>query len=160
MWRDNQSDGYSSPILFPHSPKSVRVCRQNHHGCRQNIYYGCFEMLSWPHRTSNNIINMCLVARDLYEMFVLYRGKPTSRRLAVGIWREVRVYRAPVHEYIVRRRSTVGQLPDNRRLKCFKSETSQRFAWKCNCLTLYTCIFKFYAVYFWIRDSQRYYKAN
>jgi len=23
------------------------------------IYRGCFEMLSWPHRTSNNIINIC-----------------------------------------------------------------------------------------------------
>jgi len=59
------------------------------------IYYGCFEMLSWPHRTSNNIINMFLVARDLYEMFVLYIGKHTSRRSTVGIWNEVRIYRAP-----------------------------------------------------------------
>jgi len=49
-------------------------------------------------------------------MFVFYKGKHTSRRSTVGIWSEVRVYRAPVHEHIARRRSTVGQLPDNRLL--------------------------------------------
>jgi len=58
---------------------------------------------------------MFLIARDLYEMFVLYRGKHTTRRSTVGIRCEV--YRAPVHEYIVRRRSTVGELAENRRLK-------------------------------------------
>ena len=110
MWRDNQPQGYGSPILFPHSAKCVRDCskttmaaakppwlQQNHHDCSKTtkIYYGCFEMLSWPHRTSNNIINMFLVARDLDEMFVLHRGKHTTRSSTVGIWNEVRVYRTP-----------------------------------------------------------------
>jgi len=37
MWRDNQPHGYSRPILFPHSAKRVRDCRQNRHDCRQNV---------------------------------------------------------------------------------------------------------------------------
>ena len=43
---------------------------------------------------------------------------------------------------------------------CLSSENSQRFARKCNCLILATCIFKFYAVYFWIRDNPRYSKSS
>jgi len=35
----------------------------------------------------------------LYEMFVLYRGKHTTRRSTVGIWSEVRVYRTPATIY-------------------------------------------------------------
>jgi len=54
---------------------------------------------------------MFLVAGDLYEMFVLYTGKHTTQRSTVGIWSEVRVYRAPVHKYIVHWQSTVQQLP-------------------------------------------------
>jgi len=53
---------------------------------------------------------MFLVARDLYEMFVLCRGKRATRRSTVGIWSEVRVYRALVHEYIMGRHSAVGQV--------------------------------------------------
>jgi len=82
------------------------------------IPHGCFEMLSWPHCTSNHIIRMFLVASDLYEMFILYRGKHATRCLTVGIWSEVRVYCAPVHEYTMRQQTTVGQLLDNRHLMC------------------------------------------
>jgi len=53
---------------------------------------------------------MFLVARDLYEMFVLCRGKHATRSSTVGIWSEVRVYCALVHEHIVHRRSAVGQV--------------------------------------------------
>jgi len=60
---------------------------------------------------------MFLVARDLYEMFVLYKGKHVTRSLVVGISSEFQVYCAPIHEYIVGRRSTVGQVPDNWHLK-------------------------------------------
>ena len=35
------------------------------------------------------------------------------------------------------------------------AKTLQRFAWKYNFLTLYTCIFKFYAVCFWVCDNKR-----
>jgi len=59
---------------------------------------------------------MFLVARDLYEMFVLYRGKHTTRHSTVGIWSKVRVYRTPVHEHTVGLRPALGQ--DNRRLMC------------------------------------------
>jgi len=37
MWRDNQPHGYSRLILFLHSAKRVRDCRQNRHDCRQNV---------------------------------------------------------------------------------------------------------------------------
>jgi len=111
MWRDNQPHGCSRPTSFPHSAKRVRDCRQNIPWLLRNA------LLTTPY-TKSHYKYMFLVARDLYEMFVLYRGKHTTRCSTVGIWSEVRVYRAPVHEYFVRRRSTVGQLPDNQRLKC------------------------------------------
>jgi len=59
---------------------------------------------------------MCLVARDLYEMFVLYRGKHATRdqRLAFEV----------KYEYIVHRSTNIsrgggmrlGKFPDNRLL--------------------------------------------
>ena len=50
---------------------------------RQNIPW----LLSWPHRMSNNIINICFwLLGDLYEMFVLYRGKHATWSSTVGIW--------------------------------------------------------------------------
>jgi len=53
---------------------------------------------------------MLLVARDLFKMFVLYKGKHVTRSSTVGIWSEVRLYCAPVYKYIVGRRSAVGQV--------------------------------------------------
>jgi len=58
---------------------------------------------------------MFRVARDLYEMFVLYRGKHTTRNSTVGIWSEVRAYRTPVHEHASLH---LGKFPDKRRLMC------------------------------------------
>jgi len=53
---------------------------------------------------------MFLVARDLYKMLVLYRRKHVTQISTFGIWSEVRVYRAPIHEYTVGRRTAVGQV--------------------------------------------------
>ena len=82
------------------------------------IYHGCFEMLSWTHRASANIINMFLVARDLYEMFVFYRGNHTTRHSTVGIWSEVRVYRRPATNIPWAGGLYLGKFPDNRCLRC------------------------------------------
>jgi len=53
---------------------------------------------------------MFLVAGELYEMLVRYRRKHATRSSTFGIWREVRVYRAPIHEYTVGRRSALGKV--------------------------------------------------
>ena len=118
MWRDNQPHGYSRPILFPNSAKRMRDRRQNHHGCRKNKLWLLWNAFLTTPYVKSNYKYMFLVARDLYEMFVLYRGKHATRSSTVGIWSEVRVYRALIHEYIVGRLSMVGQVPDDRRLKC------------------------------------------
>jgi len=62
---------------------------------------------------------MFLLARDLYEMLVRYRRKHTTRSSPFGIWSEVRVYRALIHEYTGGGGLRLGKLPDNRRLMCF-----------------------------------------
>jgi len=48
-------------------------------------------------------------------MFVLYRGKHTTRRSTVGIWSEVRVYRTPATNIPLAGVLTLGKFPDNRR---------------------------------------------
>jgi len=53
---------------------------------------------------------MFLVARDLYEMLVLYRRKHATRSSTFGIWSEVREYRAPIHEYTMGQRFAVGRV--------------------------------------------------
>ena len=95
MWRDNQPHGYSMPILFPHSAKRVRDCRQNHHDCRQNIPCLLWNALLTTRYVSEHYKYMFLVARDLYVMFVLYGGKHTTRRSTVGIWSEVYIVSRP-----------------------------------------------------------------
>ena len=90
--------------------KRVRDCRQNHHGCRQNKLRLLWNALLTTPYVSKHYKYMFLVARDLYEMLILYRGKHTSWCSMVGIWSEVWVYRAPIHKYTVGRRSAVGQV--------------------------------------------------
>ena len=125
MWRDYQPHGYSRPILFPHSAKRVRDCRQNHHDCRQNIPWLLWNAhLTTPY-VSEHYKYMLLVARDLYEMFVLYRVRPafngwhlkyeyiyiyihTTRRSTVGIWSTSISYAG--HEYTVGWRPALGQV--------------------------------------------------
>jgi len=61
---------------------------------------------------------MFLVASDLFEMFVFYRGKHTNRRSTVGIWSEVRVYRTLATNMPWAGVLRLGKFPDNRRLMC------------------------------------------
>jgi len=94
--------GYSRPILFPHSAKRVRDCRQN----KLRLLWNALLTTLYV----NNIINMFLVARDLYEMLVRYRRKHATRSSTFGIWSEVQVYRAPIHKHTVGQWSAVGQV--------------------------------------------------
>jgi len=110
-----RQSGYSRPILFPHSAKRIRDCRQNHHDCRQNIPWLLWNALLTTPYVSEHYKYMFLVATDLYEMFVLYRGKHTTRGSTVGIWSEVRVYRTPATKIPRAGVLRLGMFPDNRR---------------------------------------------
>jgi len=116
MWRANQPHGYSRPILFPHSAKRVRDCRQNHHNCRQNIPWLLWNaVLTSPH-VSEHYKYMFLVARDLYEIsyFIEENIRPGAQRLAF----EVRVY-PTLATYIPWAGGLyLGKFPDNWRLMC------------------------------------------
>jgi len=114
MWRDNQPRGYSRPILFPHSAKRVR-------DCRQNIPWLLWNALLTTPYVSEHYKYMFLVARDLYEMFVLYRGEHTTRCSTVGIWSEVRVCRMPATNIPRAGVLRLGKFPDNRRSMCQQS---------------------------------------
>jgi len=71
-------------------------------------------LLTTPY-VSEHYKYMFLVARDLDEMFVLYRGKHTTRRSTVGIWSEVRAYRTPPTNIPWAGVLRLGKFPDNRR---------------------------------------------
>jgi len=63
------------------------------------IYHGCSEMLSWPHRTSANIINTCfwfLETCTKCSYFIEENIRPGAQRLAFEV----------KYEYIVRRPRT------------------------------------------------------
>jgi len=104
--------------LIPHSAKRVLDCRQNHHGCRQNKLRLLWNALLTTPYVSEHYKHMFLVARDLYEMLVLSRGKHTSRRSTVGIWSEVRVYRMPATNISWAGVLRLGKFLDKRRLMC------------------------------------------
>jgi len=83
------------------------------------IYHGCFEMLSWPHRTSANIINICfwlLETCTKCSYFIEKNIQPGTQRLAFEV----------KYDYIVRRSTNIpwagglhlDKFPDNRRLMC------------------------------------------
>jgi len=108
MWQDKQPHGYTRPILFLHSVKRVRVCRQTAMTAGK-IYHGCFEMLSWPHRISNNIINTYFWLLETCmkcSYFIEENMRPRAQPLAFEVW----VYCAPVHKYIVGRQSAFVQV--------------------------------------------------
>ena len=92
--------------------------RQNHHDCRQNITWLLWNALLTTPYVIEHYKYMFLVARDLYELFVLYRGKHTTRRSTVGIWSEVRVYRTPATNIPWAGGLRLGKFPDNRHSMC------------------------------------------
>ena len=58
------------------------------------ICHGCFETLSWPHRTPANIINTCfwlLETCTKCSYFLEENIRPSAQRLAFEVW----VYRTP-----------------------------------------------------------------
>jgi len=67
------------------------------------IYHNCFEMLSWPHRTSANIINACFWLLETCTKcwyFIEENIRPGAQRLAFEvkyeyIIRRPRIYRVP-----------------------------------------------------------------
>jgi len=102
----NLTSGYSRPILIPHSAKCVLDCRQKHHGCRQNKLRLLWNGLLTTPNVSEHYKHMFLVARDLYEMLVLSRGKHMTQRSTVGIWSMSISYAG--HKYTVGRRSAAS----------------------------------------------------
>ena len=81
----------------------------------------CFEMLSWPHRTSANIIDVCFWLLETCTKCSCFidRGKHKTRRSTVGIWSEVRVYRTPATNIPWGGGLRLGKFPDNRRSMCY-----------------------------------------
>jgi len=78
------------------------------HDCRQNIPWLLWNALLTTPYVSEHFKYIFLVARDLCEMFVLYRGKHTTRRSTVGIWSTSISYAG--HEHTVGRRPVLGQV--------------------------------------------------
>ena len=87
------------------------------------INYGCFEMLSWPHRTSNNIIDICFWMLETCTKcsYVIEENmRPGAQRLAFEV----------KFEYIAHRSTNMpwagdlqlGKFPDNRRLMCWRQK--------------------------------------
>ena len=81
--------------------------------------YGCFEMLSWPHRTSNNIVNICfwfLETCTKCSYFIEKNMRPGAQHLAFEV----------KFDYIAHRSTNIpwtsglrlGKFPDNWRLMC------------------------------------------
>ena len=83
------------------------------------IHHGSFEMLSWPHRTSANIVNTCfwlLETCTKCSYFIEENIRPGAQRLAF----EVRVYRTPATNAPWAGVLRLGKFPDNRRSMCYE----------------------------------------
>ena len=102
MWRDNQPHGHSRPISYPQSAKRVRDSRKNRHDFRHNMPQLLWNSLVTILYVKFHYKYMFLVARDLHEIFVLYRGKHATLRSTVGIsstsisFTDPGIYRGPV----------------------------------------------------------------
>jgi len=75
------------------------------------MHHGCFEMLSWPHRTSANIVNTCfwlLETCTKCSYFIEENIRPGAQRLAFEVKYEFKSYAS--NERTVGRRSAVGQV--------------------------------------------------
>jgi len=148
-WRDQQPRGYSRPIICRTILILFRVTAGwsyaelfgSYFGLQQadlnsalgetrvtagkttmaagKINYGCFEMLSWPHRTLANIINICFCLLETCtkcSYFIEKNIRPGAQQLAFEV----------KFEYIAHRSTNIpwagflrlGKFPDKRRLKC------------------------------------------
>ena len=132
--------GYSRPILgrsyadlipilfritagqsyFRSRRNSCVTAGKTHHGCRKNKLRLLWNALLATPYVIEHYKYMFLVARDMYEMLVVYRGKHTTRRSTVGVWSEVRVYRTPATNISWAGVLRLCSFPDKRRLKCRK----------------------------------------
>jgi len=83
------------------------------------MYHGCFEMLSWPYNTSNNIINICFWLLETCtecSYFIEENMRPDAQWLAFEV----------KYEYIVHQSANIlwggdlrlGKFPDNWLLMC------------------------------------------
>ena len=64
------------------------------------IYHGCFEMLSWPHRTSANIINTCFCLLETCTKCSYFKEVniwPDAQRLAFEVKYEYIVCRPRIY---------------------------------------------------------------
>jgi len=82
---------------------------QNHHDCRQNIPWLLWNALLTTPYVSEHFKYMFLVAKDLYEMFVFYRGKHDPALNGWHLkWSTSISYAG--HEHTVGRRPVLGQV--------------------------------------------------
>ena len=96
-------------ILFLHSAKRVRDCRQNLMTAGKT-YHGCFEMLSWAHCTSANISNICfwlLETCTKYSYFIEENIRPALNGWHLK-WSTCISYAS--HEHAVGRRPVFRQV--------------------------------------------------
>jgi len=147
MWRDKQPHGYSRPILRRSyfdlvSGYSRPILGRSYFDLISGysrpiifpcvtagkINYGCLEMLSWPHRTSNNILNICfwLLETCTKCSYIIHENvRPGAQRLAFEV----------KFEYIAHRSTNIpwagglrlGKLPDNRRLMCWPEREMKHY---------------------------------
>ena len=113
------------------------------------IYHGCFEMLSWPHRTSANIINTCFWLLETCakcSCFIEENIRPGTQRLAFEvkyeyIVRQPRIYRGPAFcAWQVSRQAAIevlklAELSMSKQYMYCLTENSAVNVW-CGCITL------------------------
>ena len=106
--KQRRTHGWSTYLL---SKKILKIFKKKN---KKKIYI-YIEMLSWPHRTSANIINICfwlLETCTKCSYFIQENIRPGAQRLAF----EVRVYRTPATSIPWAGGLYLGKFPDNRRL--------------------------------------------
>ena len=88
------------------------------------INYSCFKMLSWPHRTSNIIINICfwlLETCTKCSYFIEENMRPGAQRLGFEVKFENIAHRSMNIPWASG--SRLGEFPDNRRLMWTRSRS-------------------------------------
>ena len=115
---------YSRPILFRvtvgrsyfRTRRNACVTAGKTTMAAGKINYGCFELLFWPHRTSNNIINIYfwfLETCTKCSYFIEENMRPGAQWLAFEVKYEYIVHRSTNTPWACGLR--LGKFPDNRR---------------------------------------------